>query len=198
MDVIRRKKDMLEQRLLDINEFRQIYEWHLVNHFPPDEVKPFYILEKCYEEGNYFPYGYFEEGRLAAYAYICKCGSNLLLDYLAVLEEMRRLGKGSEILALLKEGLSEGETLFIEVEQPDPEEPEIRAIQLKRIQFYIRNGAKGTGLVETGFGVPYRILTLGEGKYGKKARKGMEELYRYILSEEMYEKNIFFKLDSEK
>ena len=35
---------MIEQRLLDGIMSRQIYEWHLVNHFPPDEVKPYAIM----------------------------------------------------------------------------------------------------------------------------------------------------------
>lgn len=189
---------MIEQKLLELNDFRQIYEWHLVNHFPTDEVKPFYIMEKCFEENRYFPYGYYEEGRLIAYAFFLRSGSFLLLDYYAVLEEVRGLGKGSEILGLMKSHLKEGETIFIETEQPDPDEPEIRAVQLKRIQFYLRNGAKGAGMMGSAFGVPYRIFTLGENLYGEKASEGMETLYRSMLSEEMYEKNIFFELDNKK
>ena len=98
----------------------------------------------------------------------------------------------------MKSHLKEGETIFIETEQPDPDEPEIRAVQLKRIQFYLRNGAKGAGMMGSALGVPYRIFTLGENLYGEKAREGMETLYRSMLSEEMYEKNIFFELDNKK
>lgn len=189
---------MIEEKLLELNDFRQIYEWHLVNHFPTDEVKPFYIMEKCFNENRYFPYGYYEGGRLIAYAFFLRSGALLLLDYYAVLEEVRGRGKGSEILRLMKSRLKEDETIFIETEQPDPGEPEIRAVQLRRIQFYLRNGAKGAGMMATEFGVPYRILTLGNTLYGENARKGMETLYHSMLSEEMYGENIFFKLDNEK
>ena len=78
-------------------------------------------MEKCFEENRYFPYGYYEEGRLIAYAFFLRSGSFLLLDYYAVLEEVRGLGKGSEILGLMKSHLKEGETIFIETEQPDPD-----------------------------------------------------------------------------
>lgn len=189
---------MIEQRLMDACESRQIYEWHLVNHFPADEVKPYYIMEKCMEEGNYFVYGYFEEGRLAGYAFMLKCGMNYLLDYFAILSEMRGLGKGSEILNIMKKNLSEGETVFIETEVPDSEAPEINQTRMRRIRFYLRNGAEGAGMMCSAFGVPYRVFTLGEKKYGIKAREGMETLYRYMLPKEMYKANVFFTLDCEK
>ena len=188
---------MIEQRLLDGIMSRQIYEWHLVNHFPPDEVKPYAIMEKCMEEGRYFVHGYYEEGRIVGYTFLLKEGKDYLLDYFAVLEEMRGLGKCSEILDILKASLKEGETIYIETELPDPDEPEIRAVQFKRIQFYIRNGAQGAGLMDSAFGVPYRVFTLGEKKYGEKAREGMANLYQSMLSKEMYEKNVWFKLDCE-
>lgn len=189
---------MLERQLLNLNECRQIYEWHLVNHFPADEVKPFYIIEKCLEEGSYLPYGFYEEGRLVAYAYMLKKGSYFLLDYLAVLEEIRGQGKGSEILSIIKKELGEKETVFIEAECPDPHEPEIRETQVRRIRFYLRNGAKEAGLMWSAFGVPYRVLVLGKPLESERAKEGMEQLYHSMLSDEMYEKNVFFKLDSQK
>ena len=50
----------MEQRLMQMEEFRKLYDTSMKKHFPPDELKPFSIMEKAVREGNYFPYGYYE------------------------------------------------------------------------------------------------------------------------------------------
>lgn len=178
---------MIESRLLDLNEASDIYERYMVTHFPPDEMVPFRLMEQHMEKGAYFPYGYYKDDRLIGYTYVIRKGKKLLLDYFAVLEQYRREGYGSLILKQLEATLSEGETLMIELEQPDHEEAEMRQLQFRRISFYVRNGAKGAGATEMLNGCTYRLFTLGEPLYGDRAVEAMREIYETYLSEDILE-----------
>ena len=83
----------MEQRLMQMEEFRKLYDTSMKKHFPPDELKPFSIMEKAVREGNYFPHGYYEDGECRAYTCLIKNGDFYLLDYFAVMEDGR--GKGT-------------------------------------------------------------------------------------------------------
>ena len=78
---------MIEQRLMNQDEFHWLFDTHMGDHFPADELKPFSIMEQSVREGNYFPYGYYEDGELLAYTCLLKSGDFFLLDYFAVMEE---------------------------------------------------------------------------------------------------------------
>ena len=84
----------------------------LQNHFPPEEIKPFSIVEKAFNEKKYLPYGYYEEGELMAYTLFFQEEDLLLLDYFAVMESLRGKGRGSEIIALMKENLGKNRSHF--------------------------------------------------------------------------------------
>lgn len=187
---------MIETRLLDVTEAGYIYERYMVTHFPPDEMKPFRLIEQTMEQGAYFPYGYYENDRLIGYAFILGSGKERLLDYFAVLEQYRREGYGSQILKQLKDALEEEKTLLIELEQPDHEDPEMRQLQFRRIAFYVRNGATGAGATERLTGCTYRLFTLGKPLYGEKAVKAMKEIYGAHLSEDILE-TLEFLIDTE-
>lgn len=189
---------MLEQRLMDIREFQWVYEKQMKHHFPADEIKPFDIVENAFYEGNYLPYGYYEKDTLVAYTFFLKCGNYLLLDYFAVLEIVRGQGRGSEILSVIKSHLTETETIFLEVEKPEADEEENRNLQERRIRFYLRNGAEFTNVQADVFHVSYLVLTMGRPCHGEKAENAMKILYHSILTDQIYEKNVFFKLDNEK
>lgn len=188
---------MLEQRLMDLEEFHDVYTGCLQQHFPPAEVKPFAIVEKAFHEKKYLPYGYYEEGKLMAYTLLFQEGDTLLLDYFAVMESLRGKGRGSEILALMKENLGEGRTIFLEVEEPNAEDEKEHALQERRIRFYLRNGARMAGVKGDVFSVVYEIMTIGGQDQGEKAKRAMETLYHSMLDEETYQKNIFFHREGE-
>lgn len=42
----------MERRLMQLAEFRHLYDTQMGNHFPADEIKPFYIMEKAVKEEN--------------------------------------------------------------------------------------------------------------------------------------------------
>ena len=103
---------------MQLGDFRKLYDAHMGNHFPPDELKPFYIMERAVKEGKYFPYGYYEDGELKAYTCLIKTGDFFLLDYFAVMEQGRGKGTGSRILDILKGHLTDRESVLLEVEEP--------------------------------------------------------------------------------
>lgn len=187
---------MIEQRLMTLDEFRQLYDAHMGDHFPADELKPFYIMEKAVRAGNYFPYGYYEDGMLLAYTCLIRAENYLLLDYFAVMEEGRGKGTGSEILSVLTGSLKEDESIFLEVEEPLAQDPAERDLQERRIRFYLRNGALDTAVRADVFHVLYRILTMGGRLREEDAEHAMAVLYHSILTDEMYNDNIFFRVDS--
>ena len=46
------------------------------------------------------------------------------------------------------------------------------------------------------FSVPFRILTMGGSLREEEAEQAMAALYHNILSEKMYEQNIFFRIET--
>lgn len=187
---------MIEQRLMNLDEFHWLFDTHMGNHFPADELKPFAIMEQSVREGNYFPYGYYENGELLAYTCLLKSGDFFLLDYFAVMEEGRGRGTGSEILSVFTDSLKESESIFLEVEEPRAADAVERDLQERRIRFYLRNGALDTAVRAKVFSVPFRILTMGGSLREEEAERAMEALYHNILSEKMYEQNIFFRIET--
>lgn len=188
----------MEQRLMQLSEFRQLYDTCMGNHFPADEIKPFSIMEKVIKEGKYYPYGYYEGETLLAYTCLLKKDTYFLLDYFAVMEEGRGNGTGSQILEILQNNISQEESILLEVEEPLSAEPDVLDLQKRRIQFYLRNHALYTELKAEAFGVPYLILNMGKELKREQAQKAMSVLYHTILTEEMYEKNVRFALDKQK
>lgn len=186
---------MIEQRLMNLDEFHWLFDTHIGDHFPADELKPFAIMEQSVREGNYFPYGYYEDGELLAYTCLLKSGDFFLLDYFAVMEEGRGRGTGSEILSVLTDSLKESESIFLEVEEPRAADAVERDLQERRIRFYLRNGALDTAVRAKVFSVPFRILTMGGSLREEEAERAMAALYHNILSEKMYEQNIFFRIE---
>lgn len=187
-------------RELSLEEIKEIYGIHLINHFPADEVKPLAAIVEMYELGIYQAYGFFEESKLAngnlmsdgllGYAFFLKVADEnfALLDYLAILPVYRDKGIGGEFLNALFHEVPEINTIFWEVENPDmavKEEDKIQ--QLKRIAFYKRNGALFTGLGSTQLGVPYLIMyhTNGLPCDTATAKKKLEKLYEIILPLEL-------------
>lgn len=108
----------------------------------------------------------------------------MLLDYFAVVPELRSQGIGGEFLRSLKGTVSAKCGVFIEAESPDSAKSEDeRQIRERRIRFYLSNGAELTNSRCLLFGVDYSILFISTGAVintQEKARQhhAVEELYR--------------------
>ncbi|NLW12327.1 MAG: GNAT family N-acetyltransferase [Clostridiaceae bacterium] len=160
---------MLVVQSLSREQIAEIYDEHMVQDFPDNELKPLWAVEGLCERGLYHAYGLFDDDRLRGYALFSTAGRNrkhqnsLLLDYFAVIAGGRSRGYGSKFLKLLRPRLIEDfpncQGMIAEVESVraavDPDEKHIRE---RRIAFYRRNGFRRTRIRSNLFGVAFTIM----------------------------------------
>lgn len=145
-------------RKLNEAALRGIYGVYMHEAFPPAELKPLAAMLRLMERGRYLCYGYYRDGRLAAYAFFYRhAGRVLLLDYFAVTPELRGRGVGSAFLAALDVVLGDV-CILAEVETPDSHDAGLNAMRLRRIAFYERAGFSLTGAACRLYGVHYAII----------------------------------------
>ena len=158
-------------RKLTLAQTKEIYDLYMGTDFPPEELKPFYMIEDMWSRNHYFAYGFYEtvttvEGArevLRAYAYFVADYEKrvLLLDYFAVIPNTRGNGYGSAALQQLREICAGWKGIVIEVEDNElAEDAAVRDIRNRRIAFYTRNGCHMTSTKSFVFGVDYRIMVL--------------------------------------
>ena len=189
---------MFAVKTLSLPEIRSIYTDHVTRDFPPDERKPMDAIETAYARGEYQCFGAFEEDSLAAYAFFVRLRRKdetlYLFDYLAVLPEKRDQGVGSRFLqALMADALAAADCVLLEVEHPDYAEIEDeRALRLRRLAFYLRNGLTDTGVSARVYHVEFRILSLPVGKPRNPAEMAdiYRALYRAVMPRWIYDKMV--------
>lgn len=151
-------------KTLCTEEMRRLYGRRLERDFPPEELMPWKWMEPLIEQGYQRSVGFYDGEELLAYALFITAGDKpktALLNYFAVQPERRGQGTGSRCLELMREALSGRDCRIIfEVEDPDAA-PDPEAAR-RRIEFYLRGGARATGVRSTLFGVEYRIMVLEE------------------------------------
>ncbi|MCD8220725.1 MAG: GNAT family N-acetyltransferase [Clostridiales bacterium] len=178
---------MKEIKKLKLDELKQIYKVHVREDFPRSERRPYSSMEKMTKAGIYASFGYYDDDRLLAYAcyILTENGKYALLDYFAVVPELRGQGTGSEFLRKLEGTLPGKNGVFIEAESPDSaKSKEEAALRQRRIHFYLSNGAVLTDTKCLLFGVDYNILYIGrpddtDPEQGQ-LHCAIEELYREI------------------
>ena len=148
---------------LDLPEIREAYRLLVRNTFPDDERKPLSMIERAVARGRYRCFGAKTDGELAGCAFFAilpgESGTDALLDYLSVREDLRGQGIGGQFLA----GLMETEfpafrTAILEVNDPDFAEGEEKQLRERRLAFYQRCGFLQTAVRANVFHVDYRIL----------------------------------------
>ena len=185
-------------RELTIKEIRQTYKEHLKRDFHPEELKPLAMIERSYRRGEYLCLGAFDEGRMTGYAFFVFCGRNCLLDYYAVLPDLRGQGIGSGFLkdmagTVLKERC---DILLIEVENPRfAISEEDRTVRTKRLDFYLQCGIINTGVEANIFGVEYLLLEypIRNAHTPAEAAGAYDDLYKHLLPALLYRKNVKIK-----
>ena len=173
----------MELRKAGVERARYLYEHYLVEDFPKNEVKPFFVIERSMREGHYEVIEGLEKGELVGYAFtILLKEKDRLLDYLAVPKTKRGQGEGTLFLSKLVSHAYAGMNLFLEAEALSAsKDEEERKLRDRRISFYLRNGAKETKVQVFFFGVLYDILvftSLEEVSWEEKIR----EIYRQVVS----------------
>ncbi len=166
---------------LSLPELKEIFQDHIKADFPFFKRFPWFTLERAWERGEYSAYGYYEGKHLLAYATFSRRGGDpyVLMDFLAVVPELRGQGIGSAFLEELWDTVPADEGIFIEAERVDRKKDDEEQIERrKRIDFYEDNGAIETGVSCHLFGVDYELLYLP----ADRARKKQEEFFDAVCS----------------
>ncbi|MCI8660068.1 MAG: N-acetyltransferase [Lachnospiraceae bacterium] len=186
----RREKGLLRLRKEEIVE---IYETHMVQDFLKSELKPLSSILQMMDKGLYECLGFFAEGEMKAYVFSLTDRERgfLLLDYLAVCESHRGEGWGSHCIGMLREFYRKEKGLLLECESLESaENEEEREQRRRRIAFYEKNGCVCTGVKSRLFGVEFDILYLSLLKKQADAARELERLYRKMLPDKIYEKQV--------
>lgn len=197
---------------LDDRQISDIYNKYMKEDFPKSELKPLKLLLECRKKGLYRCFGLFYKGELKAYAYLAnyKKEDVVLLDYLAVISDIRGKGYGSKMLTELKnyyKNNTKVKAIIIEAESirsaKDDEQIKLRE---RRIRFYKRNRLIEQSFLPVVFGTEFTILVLEiqdianddkgkaeKDKYEEYITERYKKIYHAILCEEEYKKNIIIK-----
>lgn len=186
---------MIIWKQLSPQETERIYEEHMKQDFPPLELKPLKTILTLLEEGTYRTMGYYEDGQLIGYSYLCHHRDEkiVLLDYLAVVEGKRGCGYGKQILQNLQEIYANYDAILLEVENPDYAENDQELQQrTRRIQFYEYCGTLYEGQTGKVFDVDYRVLQLPcKRKLNRgELRRALIEIYRALVQEPAFTKKV--------
>ena len=178
---------------LDEKEITKLYNEHMVIDFPKDELKPLNMILKSVDEGFYDCLGLYEKEEMVGYTFVVKLENSYLIDYIAIFPELRNKGIGANLLNIIDDYLETADRIFGEVEDPKyTEDKEQKNLQTRRLNFYIRNNCRDTGLRVNCFGVNYIILEAGKNHFKDKdeAWKLYERFYKSFLSEEKFKNTI--------
>ncbi len=149
----------------DERQWKEMEELYL-QAFPANERKPWQMIRRKAEEGTmaafWLGYGEAEEETVFAGLAILMLYKDLvLLDYFAVLPELRSLGLGSRFLKEIKDRYPDGH-LFLEAEMED-DRADNALERRRRKAFYLRNGMRELGVEVCVFGVDMELLGFEEG-----------------------------------
>ena len=111
----------MQIRLLNETEAETIHREQMTRDFPEAELKPFSAVRGLMRRGLYEPLALYEDGHLVCYAWqtVLPDCDTALLDYFAVLPELRGKGTGTRALrALAGYYAPRRRTLLIECEHP--------------------------------------------------------------------------------
>lgn len=204
------KKENINLKYIDINEFKdEIYKYYLTI-FPEDERKSLELLKSSYERHYTKIMKISNNGILVGFMVLNRTKEKgyVVLDYLAILPEYRNRGLGTKALQILLEQERKNDGVFIEIEKVGcgkSIEDNIR--REKRKNFYERLGFKKLNYDLFLFGVlftPYvysdknddesivvnEILNIYESVSGKKKIKQNCKFTKGLRFEQINKDNI--------
>ena len=90
---------------LEIPQLEKLYHAHMEKDFVPQELRPWHSVKHLTEQGCYDTFACREEGQLVAYAAFARCEAGVLLDYFAVVPQLRGKGVGEPVFPGVKRGV---------------------------------------------------------------------------------------------
>lgn len=125
--------------------------------FPSYERKPIFIIKHTHKKGNTDVWIIEENGEFLGFMITLNSEKLILLDYFAVIPEMRGKGVGAKALKTLQEKYSY-KKLFLETESVYTTAANIEE-RKKRKRFYLNNGMSETGIIVNLFGTEMEVLS---------------------------------------
>lgn len=189
----------MEIRLLtDRKLIKKIHKEHLLKDFPENESTPWIYIKAMLDDGKYECYGLYDGEELLGYAFFLKPKIEgkkyYLLDYLAIFENGRNRGAGSEFVRLLGRNITDADCIIAEIEDPEmAENEEGRSLRTRRMQFYQRNGYLITEAKANVRGADYCLIEFPSGPIHSddEIREIYTEIYRNVappwFMEKMFE-----------
>ena len=184
---------MMELKLLNKEELRELFQNEMVYDFPKDELKPLSAMYRLMDLDMYDPLLVLQDGEAVGYAlaWLPRDRSGALLDYFGVLRGKRNAGLGTRILHLLAERYG---CIFGEVEAPVSDDPAENDLRRRRIGFYLRNGLRQLDYDCALFGVHYHCLYLGPETDDRKIEAMHRAVYSDYYSSEHFARFVQFPL----
>ena len=134
-----------------LKEIHPLYE----SSFPEDEKVPYFILKQQAKKSISDIIGVYDNNEFIGFVILVFDLDIVFLWYLAIREDKRNNGYGSQILQIINQTYS-NKRIILNVEEVKNNE------QLKRKQFYIRNGYQECGFKTMEYGVIYEMLYVHE------------------------------------
>lgn len=173
-------------RKLSPAETERAYETVFREAFPPEELKPLFVIEAMCAQGQYETLGLFREGVPLGYICLWLDLPYVLIDYLCVEAASRNRGLGAEILELIRSHYPENTVFIGEAEAPTGEE-KADALIRRRLAFYQRCGAKTLGYDCALFGVHYKCIVWCKGDADEEEiLRRHDGFYRRNFTAKMY------------
>lgn len=182
-------------QLLNKAQITEVYETHMRDAFPPDELKPLDHILRMYNDGVYEVWADSADA-LTVYACVYTGTTPVLLDYFAVVRGMRGKGVGSGFIRRVADLYP---SMMLEVERPEEaENGAAHAVRMRRIAFYERAGFAMTSTRATIFGVPYAVMDNLPEKSRHSVRHSYETVYRrFVPDAARYNKNVVIAPENE-
>ena len=136
----------------------QLYE----EAFPEIERKPIPMLLDLRKKDKIYLLAVHdgESDEVVGLSFLLHYGDMILFDYFAIMPQHQSKGYGAEVLRAVVERYPE-KRIFGEVEPLDPEAPNAKQRQ-RRMDFYLRNGVKETGIIVNLFGCELQLMYAGD------------------------------------
>ncbi len=185
----------MDLRQLGNEEIENIYNNYMIIDFPPEELKPIYVIQNLIKREIYICYGLYEYEELFGYAFLVNSKSYLLIDYYSVCAKYRNKGIGSEFLRRLHEHCKNYNGIIVEVENVKYALNEAeKVIRKRRIDFYKKNGMRMTNISCTLFNVKYSIMCLCNIELDDLViYEELKNIYREMIPNKFFSKNVEVK-----
>lgn len=146
---------------MELSEVKMAEQWRKIrrlykNAFPKYERKPFSLIRLMHRKGRADVWIMEQEGQFAGFAVTMNAEDMVLLDYFAVIAEMRGKGVGSEALKQLQRHYL-GKRLFLEIESIYNGMSDL-AERKRRKHFYLSNGMREMRVLVDLFGTEMELL----------------------------------------